>query len=168
VSHVMRALLRQLQTRLRRIQDEIDDTTAQIERIAASDAQCQRLHAIPGVGPLVATALISAVGNGAQFHCSRDLAAWIGLVPRQYSTGGRSRLLGMSKRGNHYLRRLLIHGARSIMQHVDRSAHYFGKWLTQLQQRVHHNVAAVSLANKLARITWAVLRREEPYRVVSA
>lgn len=90
-SLVMRALLRQLRARLRRIQDEI-------ERIASSDSQCQRLRAIPGVGPLIATALISAVGNGAQFRRSRDLAAWIGLVPRQQSTAGRSRLLGISKR----------------------------------------------------------------------
>jgi transposase len=168
VSDVMRALLRQLQARLRRIQDEIDEITAQIERIASSDSRCRRLRAIPGIGPLTATALISAVGNGSQFQRSRDLAAWIGLVPRQHSTGGRSRLLGISKRGNRYLRRLLIHGARSVIQNVDRNAHYFGAWLTKLQQRVHHNVAAVSLANKLARIAWAVLRREEPYRVVSA
>lgn len=164
VSHVMRALLGQLQARLRRIQEEIDEITAQIERIASSDAQCVRLRTIPGVGPLVATALIPAVGNGAHFHRSRDLSAWIGLVPRQHSTGGRSRLLGISKRGNAYLRRLLIHGARSVMQNVDRKAHRFGVWLTQLEQRVHGNVAAVSLANKLARIAWAVLRRAEPYR----
>lgn len=168
VSHLMRALLRQLQTRLQRIQDEIDEITAQIERIATTDPTCHRLRSIPGVGPLVATALIAAVGNGAQFHRSRELAAWIGLVPRQHSTGGRSKLLGISKRGNSYLRRLLVHGARSVMQNVDRRAHGFGAWLTQLEQRVHANVAVVSLANKLARIAWAVLRRAEPYRAVMA
>lgn len=167
VSHVMRALLSQLQLRLKRIQDEIDEITAQIERISSSDSHCRRLRTIPGVGPLVATALIAAVGNGSQFRRSRDLAAWIGLVPRQHSTGGRSRLLGISKRGNHYLRRLLIHGARSVIQNVDRHAHRFGSWLTQLEQRVHGNVAAVSLANKLARIAWAVLRRAEPYRTAT-
>jgi transposase len=95
------------------------------------------------------------------------LAAWIGLVPRQYSTGGKSKLLGISKRGNSYLRRLLIHGARSVIQNVDRRAHRFGPWLTQLEQRAHGNVVAVSLANKLARIAWAILRRDEPYRTAS-
>jgi transposase len=163
VSYLMRALLRQLQVRLQRIQDEIDETTVHIERVAAADLTCRRLRSIPGVGPLVATALIAAVGNGAHFHRSRDLAAWIGLVPRQYSMGGRSKLLGISKRGNSYLRRLLVHGARSVMQNADRGAHRFGAWLTQLEQRVHANVADVSLANKLVRIAWAVLRRGEPY-----
>lgn len=98
-------------------------------------------------------------------HVMREL---LGLVPTQYSTGGRSRLLGISKRGNSYLRRLMIHGARSVIQNVDRRAHAFGAWLTQLEQRVHGNVAAVSLANKLARIAWAVLRRAEPYRTATA
>lgn len=167
VSHVMRALLSQLRTRLQRIQEEIDEITAQIERIASQDAQAQMLRTIPGVGPVVATALVAAVGNAAHFGRARDLAAWIGLVPRQYSTGGKPKLLGISKRGNSYLRRLLIHGARSVIQNVDRRAHRFGLWLTQLEQRAHGNVVAVSLANKLARIAWAVLRRAEPYRTVS-
>jgi transposase len=123
VSHVMRALLSQLRTRLQRIQEEIDEITAQIERIASQDAQAQMLRTIPGVGPVVATALVAAVGNAAHFGRARDLAAWIGLVPRQYSTGGKPKLLGISKRGNSYLRRLLIHGARSVIQNVDRRAH---------------------------------------------
>jgi transposase len=113
-------------------------------------------------------ALVAAIGNGAHFRRSRDLSAWIGLVPRQHSTGGRSRTLGISKRGNCYLRRLLIHGARSVIQNADRREHQFGDWLTRLEQRVHGNVAAVSLANKLARIAWAVLRRAEPYRAALA
>lgn len=167
LSHVMRGLLSQLQARLQRIQDEIEETTARIERIASSDVQCLRLRTIPGVGPLIATALIAAVGNGTQFRRARDMAAWIGLVPRQYSTGGRSRLLGISKRGNGYLRRLLIHGARSVIQNVDRGAHQFGAWLDQLETRVHANVAAVGLANKLTRIAWAVLRRSQPYRMAA-
>jgi transposase len=166
VSHVMRALLSQLRNRLQRIQEEIDEITAQIEQIASQDAQAQMLRTIPGVGPLVATALVAAVGNGAHFGRARDLAAWIGLVPRQYSTGGRAKLLGISKRGNSYLRRLLNHGARSVIQNVDRREHRFGSWLTQLEQRAHGNVVAVSLANKLTRIAWAVLRRAEPYRTV--
>ena len=86
---------------------------ARIETLAATDPRCWRLCTIPGMGPITATALVAAVGNAAQFKRSRDMAAWIGLVPRQYSTGGRARLLGISKRGNRYLRRLLIHGART-------------------------------------------------------
>jgi transposase len=168
VSGVMRALLSQLRKRLRRIQDEVDELTAQIEGIASADPQCQRLRTIPGIGPLVATALVAAVGNGTHFRRSRDMAAWIGLVPRQHSTGGRAKLLGISKRGNSYLRRLLIHGARSVIQNVDRRPHQFGAWLTQLEKRAHGNVVAVSLANKLARIAWAVLRRCEPYRAATA
>lgn len=164
LSCVMRALLNQMQMRLWHIQEEVDALTGQIKAIAASDPRCQQLCTIPGIGPIVSTALVAAVGNGAQFHRSRDMAAWIGLVPRQYSTGGRTRLLGISKRGNRYLRRLLIHGARSVIYNVDRRPHRFGTWLTQLESRAHANVVAVSLANKLARIAWAVLRRNEPYR----
>lgn len=168
VSDLMRASLHRMLMRLRRIQDEVDELTVLIKTLAASDPQCQRLCMIPGVGPIVATALVAAVGNGTQFHRSRDLAAWIGLVPRQYSTGGRTRLLGISKRGNRYLRRLFIHGARSVIHNVDRRPHRFGNWLTQLEQRTHANIVAVSLANKLARIAWAVLRRSEPYRAAPA
>ena len=164
VSGTMRGLLHHLLIRLWRIQVEVDELTAQINTLAASDPQCRRLCSIPGVGPIVAMALVAAVGNGTQFHRSRDMAAWIGLVPRQYSTGGRTRLLGISKRGNRYLRRLLIHGARSVIHNVDRRPHRFGSWLTQLKQRSHANVVAVSLANKIARIAWAVLRSSEPYR----
>jgi transposase len=167
VSYTMRRLLSQLQERLRRIQDEVDEVADQIERAAASDARCSRLKTIPGIGPLIATALVAATGNGAQFRRARDLSAWIGLVPRQHLTCGRSRLLGISKRGNSYLRRLLVHGARSVIQNVDRGAHQFGHWLDQLEQRVHANVVVVSLANKLAWIAWAVLRHSEPYRAAA-
>lgn len=168
LSPVMRALLYQLRTRLRRIQEEAEALEAQIDRVASQDERCRNLRTIPGVGPLTATALVAAVGNGSNFRCSRDMAAWIGLVPRQYSTGGRSRLLGICKRGNSYLRRLLIHGARSVIQNTDRAAHRFGAWLTQLETRAHSNVVAVGLANKLARVAWAVLRSAEPYRRIEA
>jgi Transposase IS116/IS110/IS902 family len=104
--------------------------------------------------------MIAAVGNGAHFRRARDMAAWIGLVPRQYSTGGHSRLLGISKRGNGYLRRLLVQGARAVINKVDRNQHRFGSWLTQLEKRAHRNIVAVSMANKLARIAWAVLRQD--------
>jgi len=114
---------------------------------------------IPGIGPIGATALIAAVGDGRQFRKARDLAAWLGLVPRQYSTGGKTTLLGISKRGNPYIRRLLIHGARSCMIHLDRSRDRIGVWLKALDGRMHQNKAIVALANKIARIAWALLRR---------
>ena len=123
---------------------------------------------MPGIGPLGATALIAAVGNGAAFSRGRDLAAWLGLVPRQNSTGGRSTLLGISKRGNPYVRKLLIHGARSLLKHLHRQHHALGLWMTQLEQWVHKNVVAVAVANKIARIAWVVLSRGEVYRTGNA
>ena len=114
---------------------------------------------IPGIGPIGATALIAAVGDGHQFRKARDLAAWLGLVPRQNSTGAKTTLLGISKRGNAYIRRLLIHGARSCMIHLDRSRDRIGVWLNALNRRMHRNKAIVALANKIARIAWALLRR---------
>jgi transposase len=115
------------------------------------------------VGVLNATALIAAIGTGATFARGRDLAAWLGLVPRQATTGGKPKLLGISKRGNKYLRKLLIHGARSAMPSLLTSATPLGAWLRGLTARVHKNAATVALANKLARIAWAVLRRGEPF-----
>jgi transposase len=126
--------------------------------IAAHDDACQRLTKIPGVGPLVATALVAAVGNASTFAKGRDLAAWLGLVPSQYSTGGRTRL-GITKRANLYVRRLLIHRARSVLISPG-----FGRWLLALQARAHPNVVVVARANKLARIAWAVLARQERER----
>jgi transposase len=126
---------------------------------AKADDAARRLATIPGIGVLNATALAAAVGGGAAFARGRDLAAWLGLVPRQATTGGRPTLLGISKRGNKYLRKLLIHGARSAMAPLLASATPLGAWLRGLVARVHKNAATVAFANKLARIAWAVLRR---------
>jgi transposase len=126
---------------------------------AKADDAARRLATIPGIGVLNATALTAAVGDGAAFARGRDLAAWLGLVPRQATTGGKPKLLGISKRGNKYLRKLLIHGARSAMAPLLASATPLGAWLRGLVTRVHKNAATVALANKLARIAWAVLRR---------
>jgi transposase len=130
---------------------------------AKADDAARRLATIPGIGVLNATALAAAVGDGAAFTRGRDLAAWLGLVPRQATTGGKPKLLGISKRGNKYLRKLLVHGARSAMPSLVRSATPLGAWLRGLVGRVHKNAATVALANKLARIAWAVLRRGEPF-----
>ncbi len=130
---------------------------------ARTDDGARRLTTIPGVGVLNATALAAAVGDAATFARGRDLAAWLGLVPRQVTTGGRPRLLGISKRGNKYLRKLLIHGARSAMPSLLASNTPLGAWLRGLVGRVHRNVATVALAGKLARIAWALLRRKEVF-----
>ncbi len=130
---------------------------------ARSDADARRLATIPGIGVLNATALVAAVGNAQTFARGRDLAAWLGLVPRQITTGGKPRLVGITKRGNKYLRKLLIHGARSAMPVLAASATPLGGWLRGLLARVHKNAAVVALANKLARIVWVVLRRSEEF-----
>lgn len=160
----MQVILRNLWHEWQQLDHDIGEITAEIEMIAKTDPDCRRLLAIPGVGPIVATALVAAVGNGNAFQRGRDLAAWLGLVPRQHSTGGKPRLLGISKRGNGNLRRLFIHSARSVAMHADRNRG-LGLWLTGLEQRAHKNVAIVALANKIVRISWAVLARDEEYRV---
>mgnify|MGYP001246175693 CR=1 FL=1 len=164
LSTAMRHLIVQMREEWRLLDVGIDDATHAIEAIAARDAACQRLMAIPGIGPLGATALVAAVGHAHQFAKGRDLAAWLGLVPRQHSTGGKPKLLGITKRGNSYVRRCLIHGARSVRLHLNRSRHALGRWLDALEARRHPNVVAVALANKLARIAWAVLTRGVSYR----
>jgi transposase len=160
----MRTLLDRLWQEWRRLEEEIESLTKEIRRIANENADCRRLMQIPGIGPLVATGLVAAAGSGQGFARGRDLAAWLGLVPRQHSTGGKPKLLGISKRGNSYVRRLFLHGARAARLCAKRERHRFGEWLDALERRAHHNVAATALANKLARIAWAVLARKEDYR----
>jgi transposase len=164
LSPLMRHLLGQLWQEWKTLESQIGVASREIERIADEDAECQRLQQIPGVGPLVATAMVAAIGNGSAFVKGREFAAWLGLVPRQHSTGGKATLLGISKRGNPYLRRLFIHGARSILTRTHRDKLAFGSWMDQLERRMHRNVATVAVANKLARIAWAVLAKGETYR----
>ncbi len=128
----LRQLLDQLWQEWKALALQIEVISRQIERIAEQDAACQRLQQIPGVGPLVATAMVAAVGNGSAFVKGRDFAAWLGLVPRQHSTGGKSKLLGISKRGNPYLRRLFIHGARSVLTQAKREQVAFSGWINPL------------------------------------
>jgi transposase len=120
--------------------------------LTRTDVQARRLVSIPGIGAINATALIAAVGDGSGFAKARDLPAWLGLTPRQHSTGGRTKMLGISKRGNRYLRTQLIHGAIAAKQTK------MGAWLRELLSRSHPNLVIVALAAKLARIVWAVLR----------
>ena len=130
---------------------------------ARGDEPARRLLTIPGIGALNATALVAAVGDAHSFARGRDLAAWLGLVPRQVTTGGRPRLLGITKRGNKYLRKMLIQGARSAMPTLRKSDTRLGAWLRGLLSRAHANVAVVALAAKLARIVWALLRHRRIY-----
>ncbi len=168
-------LTRHLLSELKEAHDQLMERTARLETQLkawhASHALSQRLESIPGIGWLTATALAATVGEGLDFRNGRQLAAYLGLVPRQASSGGKDRLLGISKRGDGYLRSLLIHGARAVIHHIRRrlKAGQPGgnRWVEQLLQRCHVNEAAVALANKMARIAWVVAAREESYQAVS-
>jgi transposase len=164
LSGALRTLLAQLKLELDQMALRIDEADAVLNKTAHENQACQRLVAIPGIGPITATALIAAIGNGAAFRKGREFAAWMGVVPREHSTGGKQKLLGISKRGNSYLRRLFIQGARAVLQQRTKQTSGLSAWLAQLVGRTHRNVAAVALANKLARIAWAVLAKDEPYR----
>lgn len=146
---------------------ELDRQVLELEREIktwhrTSPASC-KLEQIPGIGPITATAMVASIGNARQFANGRQLAAWLGLVPRQHSTGGKAVLLGMSKRGDTYLRTLLIHGARAILAHAPRKAAQ-DSWLLNLVQRRNANMAAVALANKNARVIWALLAHDREFR----
>ena len=167
LSPLLRQLLFELWQEWQALETQIEQLNHRISLIARQDSTCQRLLEIPGVGVLVATALVAAIGNGSAFRQGRHFAAWLGLVPRQHSTGGTPRLLGISKRGNPYLRRLFVHGARSVILHLNREQHTLGEWINKLEPRAHRNVVIVALANKLARISWAVLAKGEDYCPIS-
>jgi len=147
-----------------RLDARIDAVTAQIDDLARQDENCRRLMGIPGVGPMIASAMVAAIGDGSAFARGRDFGAWLGLVPKQISTGDRTMLGGISRRGNRYLRTLFVGGARSVLLRSKHWARYgFGRWLTAAATRLHRNVLAAALANKLARIAWGVLHREHRY-----
>ena len=150
-------LLRELRQEWDRLEEQIEEVSREIQSVAKQDESCARLMEIPGVGPLVSTALVAAIGNGVTFRKGRDLAAWLGLVPGQYTTGGKPKLLGISKRGNEYLRRMFLHGARSVVMQMESQRSALGSWLGQLAARAHRNIVVVALANKMARIAWALL-----------
>jgi transposase len=160
----MRNLLHTLWQEWKSLNTDIERVSEEIERICNQDEGCRRLRQIPGVGPLVSTATVAAIGNGAAFRKGREFAAWLGLVPRQHSTGGKARLCGISKRGNVYLRRMFIHGARAVLLRVKYDTGRLGQWARQLELRAPRNKVVVAVANKLARIAWAVLSSGNEYR----
>lgn len=160
----MRTLLASMWEEWKQLDEQVESFTDQIETIGNEDPACQRLREIPGVGPLVASAVVASIGNGAAFHKGREFAAWLGLIPKQFSTGGKTKLLGISKRGNRYLRTMFIHGARSVVLRLNRERSTMAGWISALEARAPRNVVIVAVAHKLARIAWAVLSSGERYR----
>ena len=146
------------------LDERIDAIASEIEKISDKEANCQRLMGVLGIGPLISTAVVAAIGTGEAFERGRDFGAWLGLVPRQYSTGGRSILGRISKRGSKYLRTLFIQAANVILMRPHNWQRFsFGAWLTNAAPRLHRNKLATALANKLARIAWSILRNEKAF-----
>jgi transposase len=159
-----RWLLNGLWNDLQTLDQRVAELDYEIEEIAQSDPVAKRLQQLRGVGPLIATALVAAVGNAEQFANGRQMAASLGLTPQQHSSGGKDRLLGISKRGDAYLRSILIHGARSVIRTAKHKDDRLSQWVTSLADRRHPNVAAAALANKTVRIAWAMLRHGTDYQ----
>jgi transposase len=163
----MAFLLGDMRARWEELDRRITAFDAEFAAMARTDDRARRLTGIPGIGALNATALVAAVGSAATFDTGRDLAAWLGLVPRQATTGGRPKLLGITKRGSRYLPKMLIQGARSAMPSLARSDTAVGSWLRALLARAHPNVAVVALAAKMARTVWALLHHGRTYQAAS-
>jgi len=148
---------------------DLDNRVEQIEKelriVYEASEPCQRLAAVEGIGLLTATAMVAAMSDGKVFHNGRQFAAWLGLVPKQHSSGGKPRLLGISKRGDPYLRTLLIHGARSVVYRACRKKDARSVWIADKQRRLGTTRACVAVANKNARIVWSLITRGEHYRV---
>lgn len=159
-----RRLFAALYEELVQLDDKIKTLDEQVQAIYRASEPCQRVAAVEGIGPLIATALVAAISDGKSFKNGRQFAAWLGLVPRQHSTGGKARLFGISKRGDPYLRTLLIHGARSVVYRASRKTDTRNRWIADKQRRLGTSKACVALANKNARIVWSLIARGESYR----
>src|ERR1700752_2865131 len=154
--------MRELREELTELDALITGYDRKIRELYRKSEICQRLGKVEGIGPVTATALVAAVGDRSSFKSGRQFAAWLGLVPKQRSSGGRARLFGISKRGDRYLRTLLIPGARAALRRAGGKRDPRSQWIVKLRQRRHPNIAAVALANKNARIAWAVLSGQKP------
>jgi transposase len=159
----IRLLIEDLRAEWRALDERIAVFDKEFVQMARNEEPVRRLVTIPGIGTINATALVAAVGNARAFRRGRDMAAWLGLTPRQMTTGGKPRLLGISKRGNRYLRKNVIHGARAVLPYLVEQKTPLGRWTCGLLARAHKNVVVVALANKLARIAWVVLARGGVY-----
>jgi transposase len=162
-------MMQRLGEHLNELDRQVNELELQIQAWHREQAMSRKLAEIPGIGPLTASALVASIGDARCFENGRQLAAWLGLVPRQHSSGGQPKLLGISKRGDRYLRTLLIHGARAVIRVIERRrAGPTEMWLEELLTRRNKNVVAVALANKNARIVWALLTRDTRYRANTA
>jgi transposase len=146
------------------LDERISSYDRRIRNLLRTNEMCQRIGKIEGIGPITATALVAAVGDRSCFANGRQFASWLGLVPKQRSSGGKSRLFGISKRGDRYLRTLLIHGARAVLGKAGGKRDARSAWINRMRERRHPNVVAVALANKNARIVWSILSKNEEYR----
>ena len=158
----MRQLIESLASDWRRLDERVGSLSGEIEDLARGDAGCERLMSIPGIGPIISSAMVAAIGTGDGFSKGRDFAAWLGLVPKQISTGDRTILGSISKRGNRYLRVLFVQAAWVVLVKVNPNrwqGHGLKPWIETAKKRLHHKVLAIALANKLARIAWSVLAR---------
>jgi transposase len=160
----VRDLFTRLLAHVKELDRHVTELEQQITRWHKSNERSRKLEKVPGIGPITASALVATIGDAKAFQHGRQLAAWLGLVPRQHSTGGKTRLHGISKRGDVYLRTLLIHGARSVLRVAARHTDPTATWLKDLQARRNANIAAVALANKHARIVWALLAHDREYK----
>ncbi len=165
LSDVFRQYLVQIQQQLQELDAHIGFYTDIMREQNRQNEVCQRLQTIPGFGPIVASVFYSIVGNGEVFHRGRDVSAALGLVPKQHSSGGKDRLLGISKRGDRYMRSLLVHGARSVIIHAANKDDKLSRWINRIKAERGYNKAAVALANKMARIGWAVIAHKTYYQV---
>jgi len=167
LSPMFRELLAGLQDELHRLDERIAGYDRQIQQLSTQSDACRRLMTIPGVGPMVATTLVAAVADAKAFKSGREMSAWVGLVPRQCSTGGKPKLLGISKRGDAYLRTMLIHGARSALRVAKNKQDGRSRWAVAVESRRGQNIAAVALANKIVRTAWVILSRGEEYKAAT-
>jgi transposase len=167
LSGALRVLLTQLRLEMQYLNNQIEESDKLIVRICGELESCKRLVAIPGIGPITATATVAAIGNGAAFKKGRGFSAWLGVVPGEHSTGGKQKLTGTSRRGNKYLRKLFVQGAHTVLLQKTKQSSGLSTWLVNLASRKRKQVAAVALANKMARIAWAVLFKGEAYRPAS-
>ena len=164
LSGVSRALFARLLLHFRTLDRQVEELEREINAWHREDTASQRLQGIPGIGPLTASALVASVGDAKVFHNGRQFAAWLGLVPRQNSSGGKTNLLSISKRGDTYLRTMLIHGARSVLLHLKSHPDQADGWLARVANRRNPNIAVVALANKNARTAWALLAHGRDYQ----
>jgi transposase len=164
LSGLAREVFADLYQQVRDLDERVAAYTAKLQRLYRTSPVCQTLGEVRGVGPLTATAMVASLGDGQAFQSGRQVSAWLGVVPRQASSGGKDRLLGISKRGDTYLRTLLIHGARAVVKAATTKTDTQSRWINELIKRRNKNIAAVAVANKNARIIWALLRHGEAYR----